>query len=245
MLSPEERAEMLLLEQEIKDLQSTLVTKTHEEEMERCKEDPWYFLVNYVKTLDDKDQVQPIKDFPEFHFAWDMVRMWQAYPYIRAYLYEKSRRMLCTLAHMGLCTHNAMFFDGRANYVVSQNQEKAAIQIERRAAVMYSNLPDWMRAAFPAKPTFCKLIFFGDDKVKGTRKKAGSVIWSVPQEGEQLRGETPSNVIFDEVGAQSQAESNYSALYPALEMGVLHGPRFVGIGTAATGFWDKLVHDLL
>lgn len=247
-----ERAELALLEREIALIHGRLISAAEEAEIARCAADPWYWLQNYVTTLDEVDLIDPLKRFPDYEYCHDIVRCWMAYPDYRLFVLEKSRRMLVTLTVVALLLHDAQFGDGRQNFIVSQNEAKADNQIQRRAKIMYDNQPDFLRAAFPAKAIECYMIFPGQDKAdkfgidkSKLRKRATCEIWSVPQKGEQIRGETPSNVLFDEVVAQSEAESNYNALKPALEAGKKHGARFWAVSTAGIGFFDRLVHDRL
>lgn len=237
-----ELAEEQQLKERLIQLHAALAVKEQEVEIKRCIADPWYWLQQFVYTLDEIDPTLPIKKYPDWPMLHDRVRVWNAYPKIRQIAEEKSRRVLATLTWDALFLWDALFIDGRKNIITSQNEEKANIQIENRIAVMYDNLPQWMKDAYPAKATFGKFTVYGGS---GTRKRIGSLIWSVPQENEQVRGETASNFLFDEVGFQTQGERNYNAAKPAVEMGKEIGPRIIMVSTATTGFWDRLIHDNL
>lgn len=238
-------AEERVLLEELELLQKVLLVKEQEQELRKCEADPWYWFQKYVWTADEIDPFEPIKKYPDWEFLHDYCRIWQAYPDIRLIAIEKSRRVLGTLSFVGLFLWDALFNDARVNIITSTNEEKANIQIERRAWVMYQHLPEWMRLAVPARRVYCKLIVPGKDVNPNLEKKSSSLIWSVPQENEQARGETASNYLFDEVVAQSQAERNYMAAMPAVEVGKRIGPRIVLISTTGTGFFDRLVHDKL
>lgn len=244
-LTPIEIAERDQLVKELAAIERILIDKEHEEEIQRCEADPAYWATTYVKTLDEEDPVDPIKPYPNYDYCLDVIDIWQAWPapWARALAFEKSRRVLLTLTLMMLFLHDTMFKPARTNIVVSQNEEKANIQIERRAWFMYQSLPDWMRAAYPARCIRGKLIFPGKEINPDVRKTATSLIWSVPQENEQVRGETFSNYLMDEVGAQTNAENNLLAALPAAALGKPIGPRIILIGTAAKGFWERVTND--
>jgi len=268
VLSPAEEAELFALEREQMHFNKRLLTASHESELERCRKDVWYFATTYCKTLDETRPDDPdagdmdelvvgetekgrILRYPSWPMLHDMFRLWMAYPEIRIYMIEKSRRMLVTLTHVGpLFVHDCMFHSGSMNFITSMNEEKASKQIERRAAIVYEHLPEWMKAVYPAKATYCHMVFPGKNnaqkygfKKDDLRKPLTSEIWSVPQRGEQTRSETPSNVLFDEIVAQDMAEMNFTALWPALEAGKKVGPRFIGVSTAGVGFFDRAIHD--
>lgn len=242
MKTPVQVAEEKYLLGELEKIKAVLVTREHEVELQRCAADPWYWFQKYVYTVDEKDPYAPVKKYPDWSILEDYCTLWKAYPEVRQIALEKSRRVLATLSFVGLFLWDSMFLDGRLNIITSQNEEKANIQIERRAWVMYEHLPEWMQEAIPAKKIFGKLHVFGS---RDLRKKVPSLIWSVPQENEQARGETGSNYLFDEVVAQTEAEKNYMAAMPAVELGVKIGARIILISTAGTGFFDRLVHDTI
>src|SRR3989304_6856806 len=166
-LNPSELLRVHELKKELGILSSAMVSKKQEVELQLCAKNPWYWAQKYLYTLAEDDLETPIKKHPDWPLLHDMFRIWMSYPLIRFIHYEKSRRQVVTLTHCALFLHDAMFFDGRLNFIISQNEEKANIQVERRCAIMYDKLPDWMKAVFPAKSIFCQMIFFGNDRDKG------------------------------------------------------------------------------
>lgn len=245
MKTPVQIAEERILLEELAQIEQELVSREHEDELRRCRLDPWYFFQTYVYTVDETDHRNPLKKYPDFEYCHDQIRIWEAWPRIRAIALEKSRRVIGTITWVNLLAWDCLFNPGRLQIIISQNEEKANRQIEQRAWIMYVNLPDWMKNHFQARKIFGKFIVPGKDVSPKLSKVASSLVWSVPQENEQARGETAANFLLDEVVAQTEAEKNIMAIIPAAEFGKAEGPRVILISTAGRGIFERVVKDML
>ena len=148
----------LLSDHELKELDILVAT----EEVKRASEDLLYFLEHMVWTLDEHDEVHPVKKIPmdkEYlreladHFVKE-----------KLLLVEKSRQMMVTWLMVACHLWDAQFHEGRRIFIQSKKEADANHLIDR-AKFIYENYPEpyksVIHARFPARRpmAYLKLAF--------------------------------------------------------------------------------------
>jgi phage FluMu gp28-like protein len=205
------------------------------EELSRAKlddqyaADPWRWLCEQVVTVDESSQLHG--EWPAHKdYVHDLVDVFESDE--RKIAIPKSRRMLVTWTFAALCTHRARF--KRANSIIwqSQNEEKAAVVVDKRCAFIEDHLKDPLtRRDYHPIRTSDGLIG------KMTYKRTGSYIWAVPQGGDVFRSYTASIVVMDEVDFMDKGHDALTAAIPLAEKAAKlilittsNGPRGVVAG---------------
>lgn len=202
------------------------------ERLQKIRTDPWEFL-KAVKTLDQVDQVNPIKPFPVHR---EYLKLYcKIFLKERLILIPKSRRMTMTWTTIALITWDCMFNIGRQWAVVSKKESDSDDLVKRVDFIIknldYNIIPkDFVP---PYTPTFCKLEF----------PQMNSKILGFPSGSDQLRQFTFSGILADEMAFWDDAESMFSSAKPTIEGKNGQGGKFIGISSAGPGFFQRLVQD--
>ena len=186
------------------------------ENTERIKSDLYYFLEEYVYTLDEHDVNNPVKRLPmDKQYLKDMVTL---FINERLLIFEKSRQMLVTWVMVACHLWDAMFHDGRRIFFQSKKEQDANHLVDR-AKFIYNHLPDWLRQLYPANTpmAYCKLEW----------GKHNSIIQGIPQGAEQLRQYTASRIFSDEMAFQEKKEEAYIAAKPT----ITGGGSYIGVSS--------------
>ena len=198
---------------------------------QKIRMDPWLFACLCVRTLDQVDKANPVKDFPkDKDYLKLYAKLWTVYPMIAV---PKSRRMFMSWMNIILYLHDTMFNIGRHNAFVSKKEDDADDLIERALFIQENLRLDYLpKDLIPkAKRKYCMLEF----------PELNSKIQGFPQGEDQMRQFTLSGILADEIAFWEKAEGLYSASIPTLE----GGGRFTGISSPAPGFFKRLVFDML
>jgi len=197
---------------------------------ERARNDLYYFLANFVYTMDEHDLINPVKKLPfsQKEYLQLLAREWLTHPRL---LIPKSRQIMVTWTMLSCYLWDTMFNYGRLNFVQSKKEEDSDRHIERTNFI-YEHIPaDYLALKPPALKTYCHLKF-------PTLK---SEMWGIPQGVDVGRQHTLSGIFVDEMSVQDNAETTYTSLLPAL----IGGGRFTGVATSnGKEFFYGLVHDL-
>lgn len=198
--------------------------------------DTWAFLRDCVYTLDQVDQVHPIKPFPsDLEYLELLTAIWLREKLLAI---PKSRRMTCSWNFISAYTHDTMFNPGRFNGFVSKKEDDAG-ELVSRSEFIYHHIPEWRipRALLP--------------KMKNDRmskqppllefEDINSKIQGFPQGADQLRQFTMSGLLGDECAFWEKAQQFYSASKPVID----GGGRMTLISSRSPGFFKKIVFDKL
>lgn len=192
----------------------------------RIKSDPWEFS-KYVFTIDEA--TRQVRRFP-----WEKPHVKLAFRMMqqeRMLLVPKSRRMHMTWVTCVFILWDTMFHSNVHSAVCSKKEEAADWLIEYRIKFVYDNLdPAIPRQLLPRMNYTYNLMTF-----EGINSK----IQGFPQGEDQLRMYTLSNIFADELAFWEKAEGTYKGAKPCLE----GGGRFIGISSAAPGFFKDMVYD--
>jgi len=195
---------------------------------DKCRKNPHYFLEKWVRTLDQTDQVSPIKDFPareDMPHPYILTDIWLKHKLL---IVPKSRRMLCSWLFCALYTWDAAFFEGRHNFIGSKKDDDAGELIDR-CEFMLDPL-----ASKGIVPSFRRKNSPHEIKFKGTNSK----ITGFPSGPDQLRQYTASGVLLDEAAFHDDLEKTLMAAGPTL----LGGGRMTLISSVNAGsYMEKMV----
>ena len=160
-----------------------------EVEYHRCAIEPWYWLVNYVWTLQKDETVEGsvVNRFPcdeYLRYVFDMM-------FKENYLcIDKSRQMRMTWLLMAYALYLAQFNDKNEIICQTKKENVADTELVKRAYFMAVNQPAWLRPKFAkTASSFCLLKF-----------PNGSLIRGIPKGGDQIRSFNPTTTIIDEAG---------------------------------------------
>lgn len=205
------------------------------EQLRKIRSDPIEFM-KAVRTIDPSDPKHTIKPFPwDLEYIQFYTRIWQN---TRLILVPKSRRLMLSWTNIVLFTWDAMFNVGRHHAFVSKKEDDSD-ELVKRAKFIIENLDtDIVPKDFIPKIdyTYCKLKI----------TELHSLIEGFPSGSDQLRQYTFSGIFADEMAFWADARKMYSACYPTIEASETKaGGKFVGVSSAAPGFFEQMVHDLM
>jgi hypothetical protein len=209
------------------------------------REDPYAFLVDCVKTLDQA--TQRVRRFPHTddptptcacrpnrgcrNYLDHLVQRWLGE---KRFIMPKSRRVLASWTMVGLHCWLARFFPGTSIAFVSRkqglNDSEGAAELVRRVKFIEEHLPVEL-PPLKFEYNFARLKY----------PEIGSEIIGVAQGADQLRQYTLSAIFADEMAFWEEAHDTYSASLPTLE----GGGRFTGVSSAHPGFFKQAVFDAL
>lgn len=173
----------------------------------------------WVWTIDEHDDIEPIKIFPYKTYIERLVDLWLNEPIIFIY---KSRQMLLTWTFVALNLWLAQFHEARLVFFQSK-KEKDADSIVERAHVIYENQPAFLKQncnpGNAGKHTYCKLEF----------PDIHSKIVGIPEGGDQIRSHTASSILSDEAAFQPEIRDSYGASKPCID----GGGRFTALTTSS------------
>jgi hypothetical protein len=201
-------------------------------EWRRCKQDPNYFIKEYVRTKDQLDQTNPFKPFPDLLYLWALTDL---YLTERVVVVAKSRRTIVTWHACAFQLWDCLLYNGRTIGNQNEKEEKAREMISM-TELMYDSLPSWMKARSPMRKN--------KDRLEFTTRR--SEIIALPQGPDVTRMYTFSRIVSDETGTQKYCPENYKgAVQTITGRNMELGGQLIYIGTAKDSWFGLLVHDQL
>jgi hypothetical protein len=199
--------------------------------MERITEHPWAAIEEgWVWTLDEVDLRSPIKQFPNESWLREVTEIWfkeslTAWP--------KSRRMKMSWVMVWNHLWLAAFHEGAKVAFQSETEKKSNILIQR-AEFIYKHLPQ-QELLLP--------------KLKGGRAMWCSMEWpglyskieGFAEGANQLRGDTFTGVLADEIAFWPKGRASLGGFKPTTE----GGGKVTLVSSALAGFWRDLCYDEL
>ncbi len=165
--------------------------------------------LGWVKTVDEADE--EIKFFPTDLVYLQYLADELQYSKDKITWVPKSRRLMWTwlkIAHMVWKAMNSPAYHG---FIQSNKEKDANHLIEKRAFLIWENLPDWMKwVAMQGKVR-------ANYKWLELNLPNGAMIWGVPQGPDVLRQYTPSDIFVDEAAKQVEFEKAVTAMLPFTE----------------------------
>lgn len=184
-----------------------------------CRFDPWFFVKNFVFTMDEHDLVDPIKHFPDYKYARKITQGWHTHNKVAV---VKSRQIMLSWLMVALHFWLAFFHKSVLEFFISEKEEKADDLLDR-ARIIYDNLPEPWKIANPVEQKYCQMMF----------PKMKSKIRALPSGTDQIRMYTSSAILFDEAAFQANQRANFIAAYPSASRGgkitaisTVNGPNY-------------------
>jgi hypothetical protein len=204
------------------------------ERYQQLRDDPWLFLKYAVFTLDEVDQVSPIKLYPShLEYLRFVVLM---YGKRKKLAIPKSRRLTVSWTFIGLALHDCIFFRGRSWGLVSK-KELDSLELVQRAKFIYDHIPTDIipRELLP------KLKRDDMQSSPPTMEfpELHSKIMGFPSGANQMRQRGFSGLFFDEAAFWEDAEAAYASAEPTVK----GGGRMIMVSTRYPGFFKKIVYD--
>jgi hypothetical protein len=199
---------------------------------EGSEQDRWLFCRYLARTQDEHDETNPFKLFPDMKYLEALVRKWEAVakaPSNRVLFIHKSRQVMASHTANAMVLWSALFEKGRTIGWQSKKSEDANWMLKRIYG-LWERLPNDVRRRHPCEAKEGELRF-GD---------RGNTIMGIPEGPEKPRQFTWSLFVSDEMAFQERARETYVAVQPAIR----GGGMYVGISSAAPGFFMRFVEDL-
>lgn len=199
------------------------------DERRHCADSPWYWLVNYVYTIEKDeftaDAKPEIKRFP----ALEHLRFVLHKCFTESYLVvDKSRQMTLSWVLMAYLLHMCQFGD-HEEVIIQTKKEIDADALVKRAEFMVKGQRFWMRPNIKEPTAFCRLKFLENScTMRGLPGGAGA--------GDQIRSANPSRYFLDEGGFIDEFEEcRTAALACCRDIKI--------VSTANHGEFQKFIED--
>ncbi len=192
-------------------------------EREKCRRDVRHWLFNWVITKDEHDKVQPYKRFPKKTYLLPLIDAWEKHNLL---LIPKSRQMMITWLIISLFLWDVLYKRARLVFFQSK-KEQDANELLVRCIHILDYLPKWLRSEYKYK--YCELNI----------PDMGSRIRAIPQGGDQIRMNTASGVLMDEMAFMPESRDAITACKPA----ITGGGKIVCVSTANPSYFEMLVND--
>lgn len=181
----------------------------------RCKEDPVYFISNFIKVVHPVRGLVPFKLYP---FQEEIIRCLQTN---RFNILRKFRQAGCTTISAAYSLWKATFQDHQTIPILSKGDLEATEVLER-CKMMHSELPQFLQQPIV------------EDNKHTLKFKNSSVIKSRSSGKQSGRGLSGSLLIIDEAAFVENIRTIWAAVYPVISTG---GSVFVLSTVNGVGNW--------
>ena len=206
------------------------------DERARCKDEPWYWLVNYVYTIrkdEFTENAQPeVMRFPAKKHLQVVFEKCFREPFL---LEDKSRQMTLSWIHMAYYDWRLTFGE-HEEIVVQTKKEVDAAALVQRADFMLKSVRSWLRPiGYDPRRSFTE--------GRGGRIRIGALgntLTGLPGgqgAGDQIRSKNPSRYFLDEAGFVEEFEECIAAAQACCQ-------DIKVVSTANAGPFSDFVHDL-
>lgn len=209
---------------------TTLQESIERRAWEIAQGDLFQFIKTFVWTMDEHDEENPIKRFPDLPVIEELCWLWQDLKKGEHLIIAKSRQLLASWWAIALTTWECLRLPGRLGGVVSKKEDDACKLIgETRLGLIYQYLPTWLKMEHPINQTESKVTFRHEDKPP-------SIVMAMPQGADQARMHTFSFIIWDEAAFQDQLEPALVGAKPTLH----GGGKLLLISSASPGPFQRI-----
>ena len=170
---------------------------------ERIRENPLWWMGEYVYTYDQFDDTNRIKKFPAdrpyFKILVDTILR------DKVVFIPKSRQLTTSWFLVALSLWKARFFEHSECYVQCLNEDSVDYFVQNRMQVIYRRLPDWQKFS-DTTFSYCKM------KMPAT----GSFASGLPTGEHKSRGRAPACFVSDELAFQENPQAAVGNILPAI-----------------------------
>lgn len=195
-------------------------------ERKRCAVEPWYWLVNYVYSIQKDEAVEGgvTMRFPAHEYLRYIAHKFFTEPH---FALDKSRQLLLTWLFSALYLWYIQYNHNEECVCQSKKEDIADTEIVQRADFIYQNEPCWLTPV--VKYRYCKLFC----------PATNSKMLGIPSGGDQIRSKNPTRVYIDEAGFfEGEFEDCRTAAIACCKDVKL-------VSTPNAGQWDMFIHDKL
>jgi len=209
-------------------------------EWQTCHDDPYYFLINWAKTLDVHDNDNPIKCFPDKEYIKILVDLWFKEKLL---LIPKSRQMMMSWLFTTLYGWDTFFHHARMTFFQSKKAEDAD-DILKRTKFVWDHMPVFLKRYYK-NGQFHELLCNPQHKGQHVSGRMifpdiNSEIRAIPEGGDVIRMHVASGILSDEMAFQPEARNAWTAAKPTISS----KGRWTGVSTAEHGtFFEDIVFD--
>ncbi|RMG66417.1 MAG: hypothetical protein D6710_12525 [Nitrospirae bacterium] len=175
-------------------------------ELSICKEDPYYWFVNYMITQDEKDISCPWKPHPNYPYLSYLIELWQS---SKLLWIVKSRQIMMSWFAVGMLAWQMLFLEGQLYSITSKKEKDAKALLFRRMKVVYERLPSFMKRKNKWRFLKSEGKIISDDN--------SNEVHAMPQGVDQLRSYCWSKAVFDEFAFQDDASDKMKAILPTID----------------------------
>jgi hypothetical protein len=211
-------------------------------EFDRCKNDLYYWLTNWAKTLDSHDPDNPNKSFPDKDYIKFFIEKWLD---CKLLFVPKSRQMMVSWICVACYLWDAQFHKGRLTFFQSKKADDANDLI-KRAKTIWDNEPKFLKK-YIEDGMMKDLILNPQNSGQAvynlmTFPQIQSEIRGIPEGGDVIRMQTASGILSDECAFQPEASAAYTAAKPTIS----NKGRYTAVSTAEDNtFFADAVFDRL
>jgi hypothetical protein len=191
------------------------------EEFQKCKEDPIYFISNYIKVTHPVRGLVPFDLYPFQH------RILNCLQDNRFNILRKFRQAGCTTIASAWSLHTAIFQKYKSVIILSKGDAEST-EVLDRIKLMYDELPTFLKPGI------------SEDNKHTLKLKTGSVIKSRPSGKQSGRSLAGSILIIDEAAFIDNIDSIWAAVFPIISTG---GRAFVLSTVNGIGNWYHEVYQ--
>jgi hypothetical protein len=209
----------------------------------KCKNDPYYWLTTWAKTLDTHDPEDPKKTFPEKEYIKILVEQWLNSTVLCV---PKTRQMMVSWIFVALNLWDVQFHRARLSFFQSKKADDAN-DLVKRAKTIWDNEPQFMKNYYDKTGEVIPLTVNPQNNGSSVYNlmsfpQIDSEIRGIPEGGDQIRAQTASSVLADEFAFQPEAKSSFMAAKPTISC----KGRFTMVSTPEDNtFFQDCVFDLL
>jgi len=178
--------------------------------IDKCIDNPWYFMTNFVYTLERKEG---IKKYPDYPYLRDFVKDMQQE---RLLIVLKSRQMLISWTVMAFIVWDCVLI-GSSEVLVISKRETEAKDLLHRAKFIYNNLPEDVKVS----------IGYNNKNMLEFPGLHSRII-SLPSSPDIGRSYSPKSIFWDEMAFTPFDEEVFQSLQPALD----GGGSFIGVSSS-------------
>lgn len=195
-------------------------TKQQVDEYLKCKDDPIYFIENYIKIVNVDKGLIP---FLLHDYQRDVIKMIHNNRHV---IMKMARQVGKTTTLCAYLVHYIIFNDNKVCAILA-NKEKIAREILSRIKLAYEHLPKWMQQGVV---TFNK----GDIELEN-----GSKVIASSTSSSAVRGYSINFLVLDEFAfvPQNTAEEFFTSVYPTISSGKTTKIAIVSTPCGMNLFW--------
>lgn len=203
-----------------------LARALEERELRRAEQSCWHWLRKHTKTIDEQDEENPLKPFPDReYFPWVLDVMENE----STVFIPKSRTMMASWFSAGFIAHK-LFTKPHTTCVVQSKDEARALNVIKYIKTLWEHTTPRLRDRWPLKRPLSRQPYDRFDLENGS--------WALGVAGDpdRIRSAHPTIVLLDE-GAFIDTEENYNVAVAT------RAKHIIVVSSANPGWFYEFIRD--